>query len=141
MTSQELKEQIMAFAPLLTSIVLIVNTFLSAKGLPCLGITDTDVTTLVSGIASAAAVIWTWWTNNNVTPYAQVAQEVLNALKSGLISTQDVLDFLQTKLNQPVPETEVPGFTEQEADEIVERVDELDNSDPSEDQTIEDDNQ
>lgn len=131
MTSQELKEQIMAFAPLLSSIVLLVNTYLSATGKPCIGITDSQITTCVSAVATVVVVILAWWKNNNVTPESQVSQEVLNAMKCGLVSTTDVLDFLSKKITPVIDEA--PGFTQEEADRIIEEVDELDNSDPSKD--------
>lgn len=99
MTGDELKKQIEAFAPLLISIVLLVNTYLSAKGLPCIGLTDENITTIVSGIASAASVIWTWWVNNNVTNDAQTSQLVLNCMKDGFITDQEVRNFIINKMN------------------------------------------
>lgn len=95
MTGEQLKEKILAFAPLLISAVTLLNTFLSLKGLPCLTIADTDITTTVSAIASIVAVVWTWWTNNNVTPDAQVSQKVLDELKNGSITTEQVEQFVE----------------------------------------------
>lgn len=120
MTGDKLKEQIEAFAPLLISIVLLVNTFLSAKGLPCIGLTDENITTLVSGIASAVAVIYTWWTNNNVTEDAQISQLVLKCMKDGLISGGEVRDFLINKMNDLSTADPV------EVADVVERSEKLD---------------
>lgn len=126
MNGDKLKEQIMAFAPLLVSIVLLINTYLSSKGLPCIGLTETDITTLVSGIASVAAVIWTWWTNNNVTENAQISQLVLDSIKSGILSQDDVLNFIEAKANEAY---KGENHTEEEVKEIVDRSEYLDNDD------------
>ena len=94
----ELKEKILAFAPLVVSLVLLINTFLSAKGLPCIGLTDNDITTLISSIATVVSVIYTWWYNNNVSPNAQTSQVVLDVMNKGYLSREKVLMFVEENM-------------------------------------------
>lgn len=105
MTGEQIKERILAFAPLLISAVTLINTFLSLKGLPCISIADTDITTTVSAIAGIVSVVWSWWTNNNVTQAAQTSQQVLNGLKDGSITEQQVENLVnQEKDKEDNPE-------------------------------------
>lgn len=61
-------------------LILGVNAALVAKGISPLD--NTILTEVLSYVAGAAAILWAWWKNNNVTEAAQEAQEVLNELKA-----------------------------------------------------------
>lgn len=123
MSKEELKQQIMAFAPLIISIITLVNTFLSAKGMPCIEIENETITQAVSAIATIVSLLWAWWKNNNVTEDSQISQQVLSCMKSGLISGNEVLEFLNEKLNStPIEDISV----EEEVKEAVQHSEDLD---------------
>ena len=123
MTKEEVKEFIEAFAPLIISIVTLTNMVLSMKGLPCIEIDSATITQAVSGIAGAVSLIVAWWKNNNVTEDSQISQQVLSCMKSGLISGDEVLDFLDKKLDSSPFETET---VEEEVKEAVQHSEDID---------------
>lgn len=123
MTGEQVKEQIMAFAPLIISIITLINTFLSLKGLPCLEIGNQAITDTVSSIATIVSVTWAWWRNNNVTRKAQVSQEVLTDLKSDVITEGEVKDFLKNSKDPSPIEIET---IEEEVKEAVQHSEDID---------------
>lgn len=87
MSKDELVAKINALAPLLITLIGCINAFLTLKNLPSIQIGDQTITVIVSGIATVAGECWSWWRNNNWTPEAQEAQQVLNGLKDGTITS------------------------------------------------------
>lgn len=90
MNAEELKAKIVAVAPLLITILALVNSFLTLKGLPSIQIGNEVITNIINNIADIVGIVWCWWKNNNFTKDAQIAQPVLNGLKAGTISEQQV---------------------------------------------------
>ena len=123
MTGEQLKEQIEAFAPLLISILTLTNTFLSMKGMPCIQIDNATITQAVSAAATIVSVVWAWWRNNNVTEKAKISQEVLYGMKTGIVSDDEVLNFLNDQI-QGAPIEDVP--VEEEVKEAVQRSEDID---------------
>lgn len=123
MNSDQLKQQIQAFAPLIISALTLTNTFLSMKGLPCIEIDNANITQAVSAIATIVSVVWAWWQNNNVTGKSQVSQKVLSALKSGTVTDNEVEEFLDDKTN-PAPAEE--KTVKEEVKEAVQHSEDLD---------------
>lgn len=76
----EQKERTKALFRAAVMLILGINAALVAKGVSPLD--NYVLTEVLSYVAGAAAVLWAWWKNNNVTEAAQEAQEVLNELKA-----------------------------------------------------------
>ena len=74
-----------AIINLIVMAVLTINAGLTAKGINPIPFDESAVTEVLTYIASAAAAIWAWWKNNNITKNAQYAQKALNVLKTGFI--------------------------------------------------------
>lgn len=79
------KQTIMAFIRLAVMLV--------ATGLAVFGVTvDAEsLFTIVMCIVAVVAAIVSWWKNNNVTEAASAAQKVLDELKSGLKSDDEIV--------------------------------------------------
>ena len=123
MTGEQLKEQILAFAPLIISILTLTNTFLSMKGLPCIEIDNATITQAVSAIATIISILWAWWKNNNVTEKAKISQEVLSSMKTGIVSDNEVLNFLNDQI-QGTPIEDLP--VKEEVKEAVQHSEDID---------------
>ena len=76
----EQKERTKALFRAAVMLILGITAALGAKGVSPLD--NYVLTEVLSYVAGAAAVLWAWWKNNNVTEAAQEAQEVLNELKA-----------------------------------------------------------
>lgn len=76
------KEIQKAIARLVVTAVLLINGYLTAKGINPLPFDETAAGELASEILAAISCIWVWWKNNNITKSACQAQENCNALKA-----------------------------------------------------------
>lgn len=95
MTKEELTAKISALAPLIITFFGLINGILTLRGMPNIQIGDEVITTVVNGLATIIGSLWGWWRNNNWTKKAQEAQPVLNGLKKGTITTQEVRDLVE----------------------------------------------
>lgn len=95
MSGEELKAKIVAVAPLLITILALINSFLTLKGLPSIQIGNEVITTIINNTADIACIIWCWWKNNNFTKDAQITQPVLNGLKAGTITEKQVENLVK----------------------------------------------
>lgn len=66
-----------AITRLVVLLILLVNQFLVTIGWNPLPFSEDQVFEAVSGVATVAAAVWTWWVNNNVTKQAQHNEEFL----------------------------------------------------------------
>lgn len=124
MTKDEIMAKITAVTPLIIAAFGIINGALKLKGLPAIEIGDDTITDLINSIATIVGTGWSWWKNNNWTKDAQTSQAVLNGLKDGFITTQEVNNFVD---DPSVASDEPVMHTQEEVDEIVNRSEELDN--------------
>ena len=76
------KETQKAIVRLVVAAVLLVNGYLTAKGINPLPFDETTAGEFTSEILAAASCIWVWWKNNNVTKAACQAQEVCDTIKT-----------------------------------------------------------
>lgn len=70
----------------------LVNSIFVAAGRPIIELEDETITVLINALFTVAAAIWSWWKNNSVTPSAQTADIVLDALKAGTV-TKDEIEY------------------------------------------------
>ena len=70
-----------AAARLAVTAVMIINMVLTMKGRNPLPFDENTLTESLSAAMAAAAVIWSWWKNNNLTVAASVSQQMLRAVK------------------------------------------------------------
>lgn len=68
----------------------LLNIALTTTGHNPLPFSEDDVYMAVSNVVGVAAVIWSWWCNNNFTKAAQTGEQVIKAIKSGQITSSDV---------------------------------------------------
>lgn len=68
---------------ILVELLVLINAFLTARGICPVAISDAEIYTAVSYLAAAAAFFWAMWKNHNFTEAAREAQNMLDMLKSG----------------------------------------------------------
>ena len=54
---------------------------------------------VASYFVTTAAAVWCAWKNNDFTTAAKLATNIMYAIKDGIISEDDALDFLEEKIN------------------------------------------
>ncbi|MCU7379728.1 phage holin [Clostridiales Family XIII bacterium ASD5510] len=79
-------------------VILWVNMILAHKGLSPLPIDEAGATELTSDILAAAATLWAWWKNNNVTKAARAGQLVTDEIKSENVVGNCEVDFTEDDL-------------------------------------------
>lgn len=94
MSKEVLIGRIQAFAPIVIALLGIINMILQSQNLPSLEIGDAQITTFINSLAAIVGSIYGWWFNNNVTQNAKMSQEVLNGLKDGSVTSQQVESIL-----------------------------------------------
>ena len=72
----------MAWVRLIVLIIMIINTYLTAKGWNPIPYSEEEIYEAVSAIALGITTLWAWWKNNNVTKEAKQAQIQLDKLKN-----------------------------------------------------------
>ena len=119
MTGEEVKAKIIAVAPLIITVLAMVNSVLTLMGQPSLEIGNEQITTTISGIAEIVGILWCWWKNNNWTKKAQVAQPVLNLLKEDKITAGQVDNFVKDATDPKVDNFVVDA----EVNKVLEKID------------------
>lgn len=74
-------ETIKAFIRLLVAAILMLNSFLTAKGLNPIPFDESAFSNIALQVATWLSVIWVWCRNNNVTSAAKEAQSYKKALQ------------------------------------------------------------
>lgn len=75
---------------LIAFIVVIANAILTHFGSNPLPFSDTEAFIYASNFATAFMALYATWRNNSITPNAQKADEVLDALNKGTITVEDI---------------------------------------------------
>lgn len=96
MSKDEVIAKINALTPLIITCFGLINSILTLRGLPAIEIGNEVITEVVNGLATIIGTCWGWWRNNNWTVEAQVTQPVLNELKAGTITTQQVESLVKS---------------------------------------------
>lgn len=85
------KETQNAIIRLLIGVIILVNAFLTARGINPIPFDENLFTEGATYVITAGIIVWRWWwKNNNVTPEAQYAQRSLNALKDDYIDDGEI---------------------------------------------------
>ena len=91
------QERIQAFARLAIVAVALINALLTASGRSVLPWSGTDVGEAISDVLASGSILAAWWFNANITRHAGQAQQVLDSLKDGDISSADVQGMLYSE--------------------------------------------
>ena len=75
-------------------IIALLNYVLTAIGKPIINIGEDQITYVVNTVMNLAFIIYPAWKNNSVTDNAQMADEVLYALRDGKISKDELETFI-----------------------------------------------
>lgn len=86
------KNTLIRFSLLLLALV---NQSLTMFGYPLLPFDEQVVTDIVTIIFTIVTALWAWWKNNNITPAAKLVQKILNAIKNGNISEDELLKLVK----------------------------------------------
>jgi len=78
----------------------LVNAVLQMFGLNPLPIKDDEIVNVVSMLWLIGSAVYTTYKNFNVSEIAQVLQKILNAVKSGKISVEDVKELTDKLLKE-----------------------------------------
>lgn len=73
------------------------NQILSATGHQVLPIEDEQINTLVTTGLTVAASLWSWWKNSSFTKPALTADVVMNAMRNGTVTEDDVVKIISKK--------------------------------------------
>lgn len=84
-------------------IIAIVNYALTAMGKPIINIGEDQITYVVNMVMNIAFIIYPAWKNNSFTDNAQIADEVLYALRDGKISKDELEAFIANHKSDEVP--------------------------------------
>lgn len=76
------KETAKAIIRLLVTLILTINSILTANGKNPIPFDESAFTETATYILNFLSAAWVWWKNNNVTKAAQHAQKVLNDEKA-----------------------------------------------------------
>ena len=85
-----LSKTFIAIIRLIVTLVLLINSCLTAKGINAIPFDENLFTEIATYVASLLSCLWVWWKNNNVTKSAQYAQESLKELKKTHIDDGEV---------------------------------------------------
>lgn len=88
------KSTIETIAGTIAGIISFGNMILANYGWIPLDITSDQIYQFISTVAVIVSAVFIWWKNNNVTPDAKKSQEVLDGLKDGTITTNEVNELL-----------------------------------------------
>lgn len=78
----------------LVLLVALINAILQMFGFATLPIENDEVSNIVSTVFLIGSTIYTVYTNFNVSPASQIAQEITNGIKSGEILADDVKELI-----------------------------------------------
>ena len=84
-------------------IIALLNYVLTAIGKPIINIGEDQITYVVNTVMNLAFIIYPAWKNNSVTDNAQMADEVLYALRDGKISKEELEMFITNHKSDEVP--------------------------------------
>ena len=70
-----------AITRLVVLMILLLNQLLVTLGWNPLPFSEEQIYEAISGVATVAVAVWTWYKNNNVTKEAEQAQKQLNRMK------------------------------------------------------------
>lgn len=84
-------------------IIALLNYVLTAIGKPIINIGEDQITYVVNTVMNLAFIIYPAWKNNSVTDNAQMADEVLYALRDGKISKEELEMFIANHKSDEVP--------------------------------------
>ena len=76
------KGRIKAITNLAIAMLLLANAILTAMGKSPLPFDQTEVTEMISYVASIVATLWAWWKNNNMTIEAETGQAIIDEMKA-----------------------------------------------------------
>lgn len=81
---------------LISLILILVNIVLSAFGVNPIIISEDSIGMIISGALAIIAPIYMMWKNWNGTKEAQTSQEVLDLMKQGLTTVEQVKEYIET---------------------------------------------
>lgn len=84
-------------------IVVIINYILVALGKPAIDLGEEEITYFVNTVINILFIGYTAYKNNSFTQNAQMADEILYALRDGKITKQELEDFIEDHKNPEVP--------------------------------------
>lgn len=88
---------------LMMVIIVIINQVLTALGKPIINIGEDQITYFVNTVMNIAFIGYAAWKNQSVTDNAQMADEILYALRDGKISKDELEQFIEDHKNPDVP--------------------------------------
>lgn len=84
-------------------IVVIINYILVALGKPAIDLGEEEITYFVNTVINILFIGYAAYKNNSFTQNAQMADEILYALRDGKITKQELEDFIEDHKNPEVP--------------------------------------
>ena len=96
-----------SWVSLISLILILVNIVLSAFGVNPIIVSEDSIGMIISGALAIIAPIYMMWKNWNGTKEAQTSQEVLDLMKQGLATAEQVQDYVDEvkKMVDPQKET------------------------------------
>lgn len=83
-----------AVSNILILLVSLINAVLQMLGVNILPIENETISVAVSAVFVIGSALWNTWKNRNLTTVAQKAQIIINAVKTGLIDSEEFEAFV-----------------------------------------------
>lgn len=83
-----------------------VNYVLNIMGKPVININENEIAAWVTAIVGVVGIIYSWYKNQSITKPAQVADDVMQILKDGKITLEELEDFVAKYSEQDTDDEE-----------------------------------
>lgn len=84
-------------------VLVVVNYALTAMGKPIINVGEEDITYIVNTVLNLVFIGYAAYKNNSITSNAQMADEVLYALRDGKITKEELEGFIENHKNPETP--------------------------------------
>lgn len=109
-----MNEKLKGIIRLLVTLVLVFNSYLTAKGLNPIPFDENAFTEIATELFSGIAVLWSWWKNNNMTKESIAANKIMKDFKknkglSGLFDLYFIAKGKQNIMTNPPEDKQFTG--------------------------------
>ena len=91
-----------------------VNYVLNIMGKPVININENEIAAWVTAIVGVVGIIYSWYKNQSITKPAQVADDVMQILKNGKITLEELEDFVAKYSEQDTDDEEDEEYDDSE---------------------------
>lgn len=94
------------YASAVVLILTMTNYILAMLGKPLVSIDEGKIETVVAAVIGVGGIIYSWYKNQSITKPAQVADDIMQILKDGKVTIEELEDFIAKYSEQDSEDTE-----------------------------------